>query len=76
MTGCIAAICVWTGSNMIIGASDRMVTFGDVEYEQPHPKILRLASHTVALTSGPSNHHAANCHQLLEKAREHDRSDS
>ena len=37
---------------MVVGAADRLVTFGDVEYEQPRPKILRLTSHISVLLSG------------------------
>ena len=48
MTVCIAAI----SGMAIIGASDRLVTYGDTEYEQSSPKILELASNTVVLTSG------------------------
>jgi len=57
MTVCIAAICTYQGVGVIVGASDRLVTYGDVEYEQSDPKILRLASHTVALIAGsPADH--------------------
>jgi len=57
MTVCIAAICTHQGMNMIVGASDRLVTYDDVEYEQPAPKILPLASHTVALIAGSPEDH-------------------
>lgn len=53
MTVCIAAI----SGTAIIGASDRLVTYGDTEYEQSEPKILQLASNTVALTSGSPEAH-------------------
>jgi 20S proteasome alpha/beta subunit len=57
MTVCIAAICDYGGQSVIVGASDRLVTFGDVEYEQFDPKILKLASHTVALIAGSPEDH-------------------
>jgi 20S proteasome alpha/beta subunit len=57
MTVCIAAISTFQGTNVIVGASDRLVTYGDVEYEQSDPKILRLASHTVALIAGSPEDH-------------------
>ncbi len=58
MTVCIAAICkAVTEGNMIVGASDRLITYGDTEYEQAEPKILQLASNTVALISGSPEDH-------------------
>jgi 20S proteasome alpha/beta subunit len=59
MTVCIAAICEFQDQTMIVGAADRLITYDDTEFEQPHPKILQLASHTVALTSGNTADHVA-----------------
>jgi hypothetical protein len=44
---------------MIVGASDRMLTAGDIEFEPPKPKIAQLNSFVVALTAGDSAAHAA-----------------
>lgn len=48
LTVCIAAI----NNGVVIGASDRMVTAGDVEFEPPVPKILTLTSSIALLTAG------------------------
>jgi 20S proteasome alpha/beta subunit len=37
---------------LIIGASDRMITAGNIEYEPPRSKISRITTYTVALSSG------------------------
>lgn len=52
MTVCIAAICVFEKQPFIVAASDRMITAGDIEFEQPQPKIFQLGLHSVALTAG------------------------
>ena len=50
MTVCIAAICEGI---TIYGASDRMITVGDVtEYEPPTSKIVGLTSSIVAMMAG------------------------
>jgi hypothetical protein len=33
MTVCIAALCLWETKPLVIGASDRMLTAGDIEFE-------------------------------------------
>jgi 20S proteasome alpha/beta subunit len=53
MTVCIAAKCVnLSGQEIVVGASDRMLTAGDIEFEPPLTKIYGLASHAVAMISG------------------------
>jgi ATP-dependent protease HslVU (ClpYQ) peptidase subunit len=52
MTVCIAVICVGDGSEMIIGASDRMLTAGDIEFEPHQTKIYLLSEKVVAMTAG------------------------
>lgn len=49
MTVCIAAIC---DKNKVVGASDRMITAGDVQFEPEQPKIWTLTTSIVALYSG------------------------
>jgi len=51
VTVCIAAICE---DRRIVGASDRMITANDVEFEPEQPKIWPLTSSIVALYSGDS----------------------
>ena len=48
MTVCIGAI----SRPMVIVASDRMITSGDIQFEQQQPKIFTIATNTVALISG------------------------
>lgn len=48
LTVCIAAI----NGGIVIGASDRMVTAGNIEFEPPIPKILTLTSAIAVLTAG------------------------
>ncbi len=57
MTVCIATKCQWTptgevAQTLIVGAADRMKTYGDMEYEPEQTKIFQFTSHTAALTSG------------------------
>ena len=49
MTVCVAAICE---GNILIGASDRMITFGDIQFQPPTPKIYNLTSSINVMTSG------------------------
>lgn len=51
MTVCIAAIYQEGGLPGILGASDRMITVGDVEFEPPQPKVLPLVSSPVKQTT-------------------------
>jgi hypothetical protein len=52
VTVCIAAICTFRGSLMVVAASDRMITAGDIQFEQPQPKVLQLGEHSAALVFG------------------------
>ena len=51
VTVCIAAIAKWGDGTMVVGAADRLITWGDIEYEQSLPKIIRL---TPSVPVGPS----------------------
>lgn len=52
MTVCIAAI---YNNNAIIGASDRMITAGDIEFEPTMPKIIPVTSSIAVMTAGDAN---------------------
>lgn len=72
VTVCITAICNLQGETIIVGAADRLITYGGIEYEQPKPKIWPLASHTVALTSGRPETHAAIYLRMLTRVAQLD----
>jgi len=52
VTVCIAAICTFRGGLLVTAASDRMITAGDIQFEQPQPKVFQLGEHSVALIFG------------------------
>lgn len=52
MTVGIAAMCYWGGTSMIVGASDRMITSGDTEFEPDRTKIYSLTNSIVMLIAG------------------------
>jgi hypothetical protein len=52
VTVAIGAICQWEKAAAIICLEDRMVTSGDVEFEQPQAKIWKQGLYAVALMSG------------------------
>lgn len=54
MTVAIAAICKMQGFPLVIAAEDHMITAGDVEFEQPQPKIWQQGPHAIAMTYGDS----------------------
>lgn len=54
MTVAIAALCGIPDDIMVLAAEDRMVTSGDIEFEQPQPKIWRLGPYAAALFYGSS----------------------
>lgn len=49
VTVCIAAICE---GNIVLGASDRMITWGDVQFEPEAQKVFGLTSSIATLTAG------------------------
>lgn len=51
MTVCIAAICQ---ANIIVGASDRMLTAGDVEFEPHFAKSIAVTNSIVVMMAGDS----------------------
>ena len=52
MTVAIAAICHLEERPLIIATEDRMMTAGDIEFEQPQSKMWRLNADTIALMYG------------------------
>lgn len=52
MTVCIAAI---YNNNSILGASDRMLTASDIEFEPPRTKIWALTTSIAVMTAGDTN---------------------
>lgn len=70
MTVCIAAICKFENLYMIVGASDRMLTAGDIEFEPPQSKIFLLSHyphHFVGLTAGEASAQATICTDTLNR---------
>ena len=57
MTVCIAAICKSLGSELptILGASDRMLTAGDIEFEPQTPKIFAITNSIALMLAGDSS---------------------
>jgi 20S proteasome alpha/beta subunit len=56
VTVCLACVCMWPDGTLgIVGASDRMITVGDVQFEPYFTKIFPLTSSIFALTSGESS---------------------
>lgn len=52
MTVCVAAMC---GTNILIGASDRMLTAGDVEFEPKTAKIYSVTNSSVVMIAGEAS---------------------
>jgi hypothetical protein len=52
VTVCVAAI---ANNNTVFGASDRMLTAGDIQFEPIQPKILSLSNSICAMTAGDSS---------------------
>lgn len=52
MTVCVAAI---AEDNIILGASDRMITAGDVEFEPPQTKVIFLTSSIAVMIAGDAS---------------------
>jgi hypothetical protein len=56
VTVCIAAICTWFGAPAVVGASDRMLTAGDIiEFEPPQTKVATLSHFCAALYAGDAS---------------------
>ena len=71
MTVCVAAICSPT---TIVGASDRMLTAGDVQFERKAPKIYPLSNSIAVMTAGDSSLQAEILHDVFADVGERIRS--
>jgi 20S proteasome alpha/beta subunit len=58
---------------ILFGISDRMITTGDIEYQDNHPKILKLSHKTFCLFAGDREYHrmivAAVQHKIPENGK-------
>ena len=52
MTVCIAAIC---GSGYVIGAADRMLTAGDIQFQPAQSKVQQITSSVVLMMAGDAS---------------------
>ncbi len=57
MTISAACICEGVGQSIILAISDRMITYGDTEFEPEQPKITALAPRIVCLFAGHRDFH-------------------
>jgi len=64
VTVCVAAMC--EQASVVIGAADRMITSGDIEFEPPQTKIIWLTSAIAAMVAGDAGFQI----QILNKMRE------
>jgi chlorite dismutase len=75
VTVCIAAICGTVDNQVIVGAADRMITSGDVEYElvgrsttlRPVLKAVRIAPAIIVMTGGDAGFQADAIHHLAQR---------
>lgn len=69
VTICLAAMCnvAQGASAFIVGAADRMITIGDIEYEPDQTKLVWLATHTAILLAGEMRLHAVACTKVMRK---------
>ena len=61
VTVCVAAIC---RGGRIVGAADRMLTSGDVEFEPQQPKIYQLTTSIAVMIAGDASIHSEIHRQL------------
>lgn len=62
MTVCVAAIC---DDNKVVGAADRMLTSGSIQFQPEQTKLVQLTSSIVAMIAGDMSVHA----ELLAKVQ-------
>lgn len=65
VTVCIAAICQFRDAPTIVGATDHMITAGDIEFEPPKSKIFPLTELTIALLAGDASDQESICQDTL-----------
>jgi hypothetical protein len=67
VTVCVAAICQFEGNSVVIGASDRMITAGDIEFEQEQTKIINLTSSISIMVAGDLSIQSVILHELISE---------
>lgn len=67
MTVCLAAICHHNQRPFIVGAADRMLTSGDIEFNSAHTKVHQVCRSIAVMTAGDSDPHT----YALDKTAEH-----
>lgn len=67
MTVCIAAICANGDQPMVVGASDRMLTAGDVEFELRQTKTYSFTPNVVGLVAGDAEAQITLCNNTFEE---------
>ena len=70
VTVCVAAMAEYLGNRLIIAASDRMVTSGDIEFEQDQRKIHNLTSAIAIMVAGDLTLQATILHEVQAWANE------
>jgi hypothetical protein len=67
VTVCIAAICTWAHTPplppqlIVVGASDRFLTVGDIEFEPAQQKIYQFSTSIIALVAGDAQAQISIC---------------
>lgn len=69
VTVCVAALC--DRATVVIGAADRMLTSGDIEFEPPQTKIVNLTSSIAALVAGDASFQADILFKVQADVNEH-----
>jgi hypothetical protein len=72
VTVCIAALCKWDGllnlnGPIVVGASDRMLTSDDIEFQPPRTKVFLITNSIYALTAGNSSMQTELCNRTFKE---------
>lgn len=70
MTVCVAAIGQFFERHIIVAASDRMVTTGDIEFEQEQRKIIFLTASVAVMVAGDLTVQTAILHHVQAWVRQ------
>lgn len=70
MTVCVAAMAHYLGRTIVIAASDRMITTGDIEFEQEQMKIQMLSSSIAIMVAGDLTVQTYLIHETIAWANE------
>jgi 20S proteasome alpha/beta subunit len=69
MTVCIAGICSFANGSLIVGASDRMMTATDIQFEPEQVKLYPLTKHIAALIAGDAASQISICTATVERLK-------